>query len=159
VTTAIRVNDPNWRLAPGRKMVLVDMDGTLADVRHREHFVRQKPKRWKAFFEAMEKDPPNQAIAEWVRNLVPDYEVVILSGRPAEYGERTMAWLRRNNIPFSAILMRRSGDRRPDYIVKKEILDTLDRQAIAFVIDDRASVCDMWRANGIRCFQIAEGNY
>ncbi len=156
----IKANQPGWQLLPGRKFVIVDMDGTLADVTHRLHHIRGgRKKNWKRFFEAMDADPPNQVIADWVQNLVPDYDVVIVSGRPEEYGERTISWLRRHAIPFSHLLMRRSGDHRPDYIVKQEILDTLPKEAVAFVIDDRSSVCQMWRRNGLRCFQIAEGNF
>ena len=141
-------------------MVIVDMDGTLADVAHRLHHIRgSRKKNWKRFFEAMDADPPSPVVAEWVRNLSPDYEVVIVSGRPEEYGGRTIAWLRRNHIPFSHLRMRRDGDHRPDHIVKEEILGTLPKAAIAFVIDDRNSVCDMWRRNGLRCFQVAKGNF
>ncbi len=141
-------------------MVIVDMDGTLADVTHRLHHIRGgRKKNWKRFFEGMDADPPSPVVVEWVRNLSPDYEVVIVSGRPEAYGDRTIAWLRRHHIPFSHILMRRDGDHRPDHIVKQEILDTLPKQAIAFVIDDRNSVCDMCRRNGLRCIQVAEGNF
>jgi NLI interacting factor-like phosphatase len=156
----MKANAPGWRLPEGRKMVIVDMDGTLADVSHRLHHIRGgRKKDWKRFFEAMDADPPSPVVAEWVRNLSPDYEVVIVSGRPEGYGDRTIAWLRRHHIPFSHILMRRDGDHRPDHIVKQEILDRLPRKAIAFVIDDRNSVCEMWRRNGLRCIQVAEGNF
>ena len=141
-------------------MVIVDMDGTLADVTHRLHHIRgTRKKNWKRFFEGMDADPPNEVVAEWVRNLQPDYEVVIVSGRPEEYGARTIAWLRRHQIPFSHLRMRRDGDHRPDHIVKQEILNALPKEAVAFVIDDRNSVCDMWRRNGLRTFQVAEGNF
>lgn len=156
----MRANQPGWRLPEGRRMVIVDMDGTLADVTHRLHHIRgRRKKNWKRFFEGMDADPSNEVVAQWVRNLPPEYEVVIVSGRPEAYGDRTIAWLRRFNIPFSHLLMRRDGDHRPDHIVKQEILDTLPKHAIAFVIDDRATVCDMWRRNGLRTFQIAEGNF
>ncbi len=156
----MKANAPGWCLPAGRKMVIVDMDGTLADVTHRLHHIRGHGKKdWPRFFEAMDADPPNEVVAAWVRNLAPDYDVVIVSGRPEDYGDRTIAWLRRYRIPVVHILMRRSGDRRPDHIVKQEILDTLPKEAIAFVIDDRNSVCDMWRRNGLRCFQVAEGDF
>ena len=74
------VYKPSWR--PRRQVVLVDMDGTLADSRHREHFVQGKRKNWKAFFDAMDADEPNSAIAEWVRELAKSYDIVIVTGRP-----------------------------------------------------------------------------
>lgn len=157
----IRANDPNWSPPAGKKLVLVDMDGTLADVTHRLHHVRGggRRKNWKRFFEEMVKDRPNEIIAKWVRQLEPEYAVIIVSGRPANYARHTIEWLERYRIPFSGLLMRREGDFRADYIVKKEILDKLPKERIAFVIDDRASVCDMWRTSGLSCYQIAEGDF
>jgi hypothetical protein len=44
-------------------------------------------------------------------------------------------------------------DSRPDTIVKKEVLDDLlknvPKEQIAFVIDDRPSVLNMWHDNGM----------
>jgi phosphoglycolate phosphatase-like HAD superfamily hydrolase len=138
-------------------MVLVDMDGTLADSRHREHFVQGRRKYWPAFFAAMNADKPNPAIASWVRELARSYEIVIVTGRPQEYLPNTIDWLARYQIPFSQILMRRYGDRRPDYVVKEEMLHALDQNQIAFVIDDRPSVCDMWERSGLRCHRVVLG--
>ena len=148
-------------MIPGeRNVVLVDMDGTLADVGHRLHWIRgRRRKNWKQFFRDMSKDPPNPVILDWVRNLVPEYIIFIVSGRPEEYRETTMAWLQRYEVPFSELHMRRSGDRRPDYIVKRELLDEIGEERVAFVIDDRNSVCDMWRSSNLSCYQVAEGNY
>jgi len=149
------VYKPRWR--PRRQVVLVDMDGTLADSRHREHFVQGKRKNWKAFFDAMDADEPNAAIAEWVRELAKSYEIVIVTGRPQEYLQNTIEWLGRYSVPFSQIIMRRQGDRRPDFVVKEEMLAVLDSERIATVIDDRPSVCDMWERRGLRCHRVIEG--
>src|SRR5919109_585275 len=78
---------PKWR--PRRQVVLVDMDGTLADSRHREHFVQGKRKNWKAFFNAMDADEPNAAIAERVLELADGHEIVIVTGRPEVYLQRS----------------------------------------------------------------------
>jgi FMN phosphatase YigB (HAD superfamily) len=140
-----------------RKIVIVDMDGTLADVSHRLHFLNGPKKNWKQFFAGMDDDPPSTVVVDWVRNLSPDYEVVIVTGRPDKYHTNTESWLRKHGIEFSRIIMRRSGDHRPDYVVKKELLDEVGRERVAFVIDDRPSVCDMWRALGLRVYQVAIG--
>ena len=160
-TLEFRPKESSGRLLPQvRNVVLVDMDGTLADVTHRLHWIRgSKKKNWKRFFQEMSKDPPNPVVLEWVKNLVPEYEIFIVSGRPAEYRQATTDWLRRYQVPFSELHMRRSGDRRPDHIVKGELLDEIGDDRVAFVIDDRNSVCDMWRSNRLTCYQVAEGNY
>jgi hypothetical protein len=151
------IHAKGWRPRPNRRIVLVDMDGTLADSRHREHFVQGKRKNWKAFFRAMDDDKPNAEIAAWVRDLARDHEIVIVTGRPQEYLPNTVSWLKRYRIPFQQILMRRAGDHRPDYRVKEEMLTLLDRDLVDFVIDDRESVCDMWTRNGLTCHRVIEG--
>jgi hypothetical protein len=45
-------------MAVERNVVLVDMDGTLANVSHRLHWVRGGKKNWNKFFREMHKDPP-----------------------------------------------------------------------------------------------------
>jgi hypothetical protein len=133
------------------------MDGTLADSRHREHFVQDRHKNWKKFFDAMDADRPNAAIADWVRELAQSYDIVIVTGRPQVYLQNTIDWLQRYSVPFSQILMRRQGDRRPDFVVKEEMLAGLGPECIAMVIDDRPSVCDMWERRGLRCHRVVEG--
>ena len=67
-----------------------------------------------------------------------------------------------NDFP---LLMRSDGDNRSDYIVKKEIYEQniRDWQDVLFVLDDRNSkkcpVVDMWREQGLTCFQVAEGDF
>jgi hypothetical protein len=57
--------------------------------------------------------------------------------------------------------MRKNNDHREDSIVKQEMLDKirLDGYNPTLVFDDRARVVEMWRKNGIKCFQVAEGNF
>jgi hypothetical protein len=145
----------------GRPVVLVDIDGTLADVTHRVHHVRGAGKKdWHRFFQAMHQDEPNQVVMDWVKNLAPEYEVIVVSGRPDNYRKVTERWLAEHGIEYSALYMRRAQDRRPDDIVKREILHKqIGKDRVAFVIDDRASVCRMWRSEGLRTFQVAEGNF
>lgn len=145
------------RSGPDIKVVIVDMDGTLADVSHRLHFLNGPKKNWKEFFAGMDDDPPSSVIVDWVKKLSPDYEVVIVTGRPEKYRPNTESWLRKYHVPFSRIVMRRHGDHRPDYVVKKDLLDQIGTDRVAFVIDDRPSVCDMWRSCGLRVFPITHG--
>ncbi len=133
------------------------MDGTLADVRHRLHHIKGSGrKNWHRFFEGMDEDKPNPEILQMVRQYAQDHEIVIVTGRPDSYRRRTIQWLKRYQVPFSRLFMRPQGDHRPDYIVKKEIFDALgpDRDRVLLVIDDRPSVCDMWRDCGLKVYQV-----
>jgi phosphoglycolate phosphatase-like HAD superfamily hydrolase len=137
---------------PRKPIVLVDVDGTLADVGHRlRHIQGAGPKNWKAFFEGIDSDPPIASTVAWVRSLAENHEIVIITGRPERYRRRTIAWLKKNAIPFSDVFMRTDGDHRPDYEVKKEALRRWSKQRIKLVIEDRPPVCEMWLSQGIRC--------
>ena len=48
----------------------------------------------------------------------------------------------------------------PDEILKKEMLDTfVDIDDVFMCVDDRQKVVDMWRENGLTCFQVAPGDF
>jgi len=138
-----------------QNIVIVDIDGTLADIQHRLHFV-QGPgkKRWTQFFCAMDEDKPVEIVVRWVNNLSPEYKAVLITGRNDEYRRETEEWLERHGVRHAKLLMRRAGDHRPDTIVKRELLDQVGRENVAFVIDDLPSVCAMYRECGLRVFQV-----
>ena len=150
---------------PTKTVVLIDIDGTLSDPRHRLGTIRGPGrKNWDRFFAACDRDPPVEAVVRWTRALAEDRTVVLVSGRPIDKaGAKTLEWLRRFRVPFHKIYMRQGGDRRPDTEVKQEILDnilrTLPKECIAFAIDDRVSVVEqVWRRNGIRVFPVRVGD-
>jgi len=48
----------------------------------------------------------------------------------------------------------------PDEILKKQMLDTfVDKDDVLMCVDDRQKVVDMWRAEGLTCFQVAPGDF
>jgi len=144
---------------PGKHIVIVDIDGTLADVQHRLRYLKGPGKKnWVKFFRSAPEDQPVDIVKRWVNNLAPDYTTILITGRPDEYRKDTEAWLAQHAIRYKKLYMRRSGDNRPDTIVKRELLDQVGRERVAFVIDDRPSVCDMYRECGLRVFQVSSGD-
>jgi phosphoglycolate phosphatase-like HAD superfamily hydrolase len=138
------------------RTIIVDLDGTLADVRHRLHHIRAKGrKNWDRFFEAMPDDPVNDWCLQLLKAMAKEgYEIAIVSGRPDTYENDVKAWLARYEVPYQHLYLRGGGDRRPDTIVKREILHThFDKRDILFVVDDRTSVVKMWREEGLVCLQ------
>ena len=120
----------------GKPIVLVDIDGTLADVRHRLYHIRDgRKKNWKGFFEGMDRDTPIASTVAWVRSLAQIHDIIIITGRPEEYRARTVAWLKQNEIPFSDMFMRRDGDHRPDYEIKQEALERWPKERIKLAIE------------------------
>ncbi|GHF17922.1 hypothetical protein GCM10017044_10510 [Kordiimonas sediminis] len=146
-----------------KPLVLFDVDGTLADIAHRRHFVQNGKKDWRAFFKHMGDDTPNAPVVGLYQALQASdrYDLVIVSARPDNYRELTEQWLVWNGISFDRLIMRKETDNRPDTEVKKDILDMLlaEGREIAFVVDDRDCVVDMWRQNGIACLQCAPGAF
>lgn len=90
-----------------------------------------------------------------------DYKVIIVTGRSADHKQVTVDWLSENGIEYDEIYTRESKDNRKDSIVKREIYENFiePKYNIKFVLDDRNQVVDMWRSLGLKCLQVAEGNF
>ena len=57
--------------------------------------------------------------------------------------------------------MRKSGDRRPDHVVKRELLRAIQGDGFepTMAIEDRVQVVDMWRGQGLICLQCGPGKF
>ena len=144
------------------KLAVFDIDGTLADITHRRHFVASKPKNWKAFEKLIHIDLVKPVVRDYLWALQDAGSTIVLaSGRNDHQREETESWLAKHQIEYTKLYMRKSGDYRADDIVKQEILDQIN-QAYGWpdvVFDDRNRVVDMWRKNNILTIQVAEGDF
>lgn len=143
-------------------VVIFDLDGTLALIDHRRHFVTGKNKDWFAFSKSCTSDQINRPVAEIFRLLVmAGKHVVIFSGRTNAVYAETCAWLGFYNLIPCGLYMRKDGDFTPDHELKEGWLKELQNADIEIdcVFDDRQSVVEMWRENGITCFQVAPGDF
>jgi hypothetical protein len=144
---------------------LVDIDGTIADLTHRLHFIQQKPADWDAFFAVCPADKPIPEVIEVVQALAYGgmNRIFMVTGRSDAVREQTQDWLYEQNIPFCKLFMRKAGDHREDAIVKSELLDeilkTTPQKRIGGVFEDRQQVVDMYQNRGLRVFQVAPGNF
>ena len=138
-----------------KPIILCDIDGTLADGRHREHLVQGEKKDWDGYYAILEHDSPINAVVRWVRELHKDHTVCLLSGRPDTHQLKTMIWLMLNSVPYDWLFMRAGGDKRPDVQVKGDFLKHLPKEKVVFAIDDRPCVIrEVWRANGVRVIPV-----
>jgi hypothetical protein len=148
-------------------LYIFDLDGTLALIDHRRHFVEgPRKKDWDAFFAACVNDKPNVPVIRTLRMLVmTGAEIWIWSGRNDKVGPESRIWLRHNVHDIGAnfyLRMRKDGDRQDDVTLKQSWLLEMspsDRDRLVAVFDDRQRVVDMWRAHGITCFQVAPGYF
>lgn len=137
------------RVGAVRQIAVIDIDGVLADVRHRLHFLEEKPRDWTGFFAAAVDDPPLEEGLIAARRLAEAFTVVYLSGRPEHCRQDTLDWFTRYDVPEGELVLRKPGDRRPARLMKVEVLDRLSQQApVAVLVDDDEEVCASAREAG-----------
>lgn len=148
-----------------RKTVVFDIDGTLADHRHRLHFIEGPVKDWKAFFDGMSNDGVFQPVCELLWMFYRSgTNVVFVTGRPERYRAVTKDWLARKlsiEVKDENLLMRHDGNRRSDVVIKTEALAALEARDMRpfLAIEDRERCVQMWRAHGVTCLQCADGKF
>lgn len=143
----VRVRDESLPSA-----IICDIDGTLA------HMTNRGPFEWDKVGDDECDDVIRDMLALHADRV---REIIMLSGREDVCREATAAWLRKHDVAFDQLLMRQAGDHRKDSIIKKEIFDTMidGKFDVRFVLDDRNQVVEMWRAEGLKCLQVEEGNF
>ena len=130
-------------------VAVVDIDGVVADVRHRLHHVTGRPKDWRSFFAAAADDGLLAEGEHAVRALAEVYDVVYLSGRPERLRRVTEDWFARHDLPEGELLLRPYDDYRPSSVYKVEALRTLAAtRTVVVLVDDDPRVLDAARAAG-----------
>jgi uncharacterized HAD superfamily protein len=114
------------------KTILFDIDGTIADIKHRRVFLELEKPDWESFNSKMGEDVLNRPVAELYKALwdTGKYQLILITGRIEESRKLTEQWLFWNEIPFGRIEMRQDKDYRADYIVKEEILKNLQSEGL-----------------------------
>lgn len=142
--------------------IIIDLDGTLCDTRHRQHFMEQHPKNWVGFYAGLVHDKPHLWCLELIDAMKDRVEILFVSGRPDNYQEQTEAWLSLHEpTRHHKLFMRKAGDFRKDSIIKTEIYreHIEPKYEVLFCVDDRQQVVDAWRELGLTCLQCAKGNF
>jgi phosphoglycolate phosphatase-like HAD superfamily hydrolase len=140
-----------------------DLDGTLADGKHRIHYITEKdPKDWDAYFAECAGDTLIDHIAELAWDLAKaDAHIVYVTGRTDTCEKDTREWLRRHTLPNGKLYMRKAGDHRNDDELKIEMLAQVraDGYRPIMAFEDRARVVKAYRETGLPCAQVAEGDF
>ena len=139
------------------KAIICDIDGTLALRGERSPYDMTR----------VGEDLPNVPVLYAVAALhcYVNYPLIFTSGRDETARKDTRSWLRRYLDTFAVndfmLVMRATGDVRPDHEVKQEMLDLriLPEYDVFCVFDDRRQVVQMWRANGLTVFDVADGDF
>lgn len=131
------------------RTVVVDIDGTLA--------TNDGSRGWFEWDKVGE-----DSVVEEIRDLVNAVEtwetaIVCLSGRDEVCRKQTEEWLKANGINYDSLFMRPEGNTEEDSIIKYRLFDEhLRSQNVWFVVDDRPSVCRMWRSIGLKVLQVGD---
>lgn len=135
------------------KAAIVDIDGTVALMEG----VRG-PFEW----HKVHLDAPHTPIIDMVKGLMAaGYHILFTSGRSDECRELTQNWLfnafpeHRPGFDYQ-LFMREAADQRKDTLVKEEIYmrHIHYKYDVQVVLDDRPSVCRMWRDMGLNVVQV-----
>lgn len=130
-------------------LAVLDIDGVLADVRHRLPYVQRRPKDWRAFFDAAPNDTPLPEGLARAKDLAARGDVVYLTGRPERCRMDTEVWLETHGFPKAIVVMRPDTDRRPARLYKLEEVRRLAKSAeIDVIVDDDRLVVDSLAAAG-----------
>jgi phosphoglycolate phosphatase-like HAD superfamily hydrolase len=129
-------------------LAVFDIDGVVADVRHRLHHLEGRHRSWDAFFSAAGHDSLLPEGAALVADLARQHDIVWLTGRPEWLREVTSRWLAEHGLPGTELHLRPAGDYRPAPRYKLDVLRRLRPRGVAAVVDDDDAVVQAARAAG-----------
>jgi hypothetical protein len=154
---------------------IADLDGTVSDCSWRRLYATdaklepdpaKKADRWDEFHSLSYKDEPHVGevllLQAWAKA---GGKIIYITGRSHRFRAMTQTWLTLNGLPTTPLFMRSRGDlgRTADYklrimhLIQRNVLKPGDR--IAFILEDKQAVVDMWRAHGFTCLQPRVENF
>lgn len=143
--------------------IIFDLDGTLADVSSIRYLVAagEKNRNFDAFHRESVNCPPIPWVVEHAHTAHADgYKVVQVTARSERYRPHTSWWLAEHGIPSHELYMRGDYDYRPDYEVKRDIVDRiLQSHDIVKAFDDNPSIVRLWGEYGIPCIVVPGWEY
>lgn len=148
-----------------KKAWIFDVDGTLANVDSILHHVvnqdRTTEKFKKNFYKFHAESinvPPHAEVVDMVwEALEKNYVIIVVTARNEEWRAHTSYWLDKANVPHTALFMRPQGDYRPDYDVKKDILEQINLfWEPIHAVDDNPNIIKLWEENGIETTKIGD---
>ena len=148
--------------------IIFDIDGTLYDHNHRLKYLFSNPPNWERFKSDIHLDTKISEINDLLISLNKDHRIIFCTGRDRSLEEVTITQILKlyeNSsiyIDKTKILlyMRAVSDMRQDDAVKQDLLKDMHNDGLdpKVVFEDRKSVVNMWRNNGLICLQVAEND-
>ena len=138
------------------KVVVFDLDGTLACGKHRLHLLPAEniasiTQSWDEFNLAAGGDTPLLDNIWLCNELFDGAIIIILTGRCDVAKDITIKWLADNNVHYDQLIMREAGDHRRDVEYKGEKLKEIGLDRITCCFDDLEHVAKHIRGLGVTC--------
>lgn len=143
------------QMRTGQSVAVFDLDGTLADDRHRSHLIPAPPRSlegedgngvspWDAYFAEASKDPVHTLIMLMYGYFKSkDCDIWIVTARPSKFSAQTILWLSRMNIQYTLLAMRppknveRSMDLKYNFLTSMKLFYGV---SYAIAVDDNAGI-------------------
>lgn len=138
--------------------IIFDMDGTLADVSSIRHYLRSYDdskgrivKHFDAFHSESVNVPPHSHVVNAAQMAkVLGHDVLVVTARRHMWRHHTAWWLAMHDVPSDMLMMRGNEDHRPDYEVKKDMLETISKAyEVIHAWDDNPNIIRLWNENNI----------
>jgi len=135
--------------------IICDIDGVLADVRHRLPLIHTQPAQWNSFFDLIPRDPLIEPMQRLLIALSTSLTIILVTGRPKKTEQATLDWLRDKRVPFDLLYMRNDGDSRHERIIKEEAVAAIRSRNITPIIafEDSPAVVKAYQELGILSFE------
>ena len=141
------------------KAVIFDIDGTLADSKHRLKYIEQQPKQWDKFFSESIKDKYIPAVYnEYKKYKKAGHKIIILTGRPETQRALTEEWLYKKDIQYNELYMCHNKlTNKPQHEVKEALILSLILQyKIYAAYDDNEYMQDIYKKLNIKFYYIQD---
>lgn len=151
-------------------LVIFDLDGTLANVEHRLHYIRPNPpidpetgkkvkRRYDLFHRACVDDTLIKPVAFFYRSFISNGDnVIVLSGRDDAVRQETEQWFHDNNLPLPTEMILKTGNQNVADVDQKSFqavrLEKKYGRPIDMVFEDRLRVVSMWKKRGTFVFDV-----
>jgi hypothetical protein len=141
-----------------RTVVLVDLDSTLADTRHRRDLAppHNPESTWSAYAKACIRDKPIWEIIHMVRYHYVDHLIHLISGRDGSSIKETKYWLRLYDVPYDRLVLRPIDDETSNADIKVNYAKHVKSLGLdpILLIDDWVPTCDAMEAYGVPVFRV-----
>jgi FMN phosphatase YigB (HAD superfamily) len=143
---------------------IFDVDGTLADVDPLLHWISNQDRASESFKQNFEKFHsesiycrPHAEVVDMLWEKVNKFDIIVVTARQEKWRAHTAYWMVNNNIPHTAMFMRQDADSRPDYEIKKDILEHVKLfWDVKHAVDDNPNIIRLWEENGIPTTKIGD---